>query len=101
MTTNANDLTIRHNESESRFEARLGDEMALAAYELDGSTIIFTHTEVPEAFEGKGVAGRLVQTALDEARRRKLKVVPQCAYVASWIERHSEYADLVSSDVSA
>jgi predicted GNAT family acetyltransferase len=44
---------------------------------------------------GKGLAESLVRTALAWARVEKLKVVPQCSYVARFIERHSEYRDLL------
>ena len=45
---------------------------------------------------GRGVGGELVRSALDYARSKDLKVVPACEYVAAYIERHPEYADLVA-----
>ena len=53
------------------------------------------HTVVEDAFEGQGLAGRLVREALDDIRSRGLLVHPTCPYVSSWIQKHPEYRDLV------
>ena len=91
----APDETVSDNRDARRFEARVGDEIAVAEYDLVGDGIVFTHTEVPEALEGRGVGGRLVREALESARRRGLKVVPMCSFVAAYIRRHPDYLDLV------
>jgi predicted GNAT family acetyltransferase len=49
----------------------------------------------PEA-EGKGVASELVRWALDDVRGRGLRIVPRCPFVAAYLKRHPEYADLVA-----
>ena len=53
------------------------------------------HTEVDEEREGEGVASALVAAALDAERTAVRPVVPLCPFVRSYIERHTEYADLV------
>ena len=82
------------NPAEHRFELTQDGETAIAAYSLDGDTITFTHTLVPPALEGHGVASTLIAYALSQARERHLKVVPACSFVAAYIERHPESADL-------
>jgi predicted GNAT family acetyltransferase len=57
--------------------------------------IAFTHTEVDPAFEGKGVGSALARAVLDQAREWGLPVLPQCPFIASYIARHPEYADVV------
>jgi predicted GNAT family acetyltransferase len=89
------DLPVINNTEAQRFEAELGDDRAVANYHLKNNIIIFTHTEVPEVMEGKGVAGRLIKTALDAARVEHYQVVPLCPFVAAYIRRHPEYQDLV------
>ena len=54
-----------------------------------------THTGVPEAVGGRGIASALATAAFDTARREHWRVVPACSYALVWIERHPEYADLV------
>jgi predicted GNAT family acetyltransferase len=80
----------------SRYEATLGGARAgIAFYRRTGERIVFTHTEVDPDFEGKGVASAIARTALDDARRAGLVVVPLCPFFAGFIRRHPEYADLL------
>ncbi|MGZ4400986.1 MAG: GNAT family N-acetyltransferase [Gaiellaceae bacterium] len=81
----------------SRYELRLADNpIGLAAYRRRDGRIAFTHTEVDESCEGRGFGSRLVAAALDDARRQGLEVVPLCPFVARFIERHSEYKELLA-----
>ncbi|MDM7830289.1 GNAT family N-acetyltransferase [Cellulomonas edaphi] len=83
---------------ESRFEARGqdGELMGVAFYDVIGTTVAFTHTEVDEKYEGQGVAGQLVRAALDSVRAQgNRRVAPLCPYVKAWIARHPDYQDLV------
>ena len=58
--------------------------------------LVITHTVVPLAIGGRGIAGDLVKHALDFARSEGLKVLPQCSYAADYIRKHPEYADLAA-----
>jgi predicted GNAT family acetyltransferase len=91
-------MTISHNEDESRFECRVDGGLAFAEYQRNGDRITFTHTEVSEEAAGKGVAGEIVAAALTYAREQQLQVVPECAYVQSYIERHREWHDVVDPE---
>lgn len=72
-----------------------GVHAGLAAFEDQGSTVVFTHTEIDEAFGGQGLGGQLAKAALDDVRSRGLSVVPMCPFIADWIAKHPDYADLV------
>ena len=96
MTINTNELNVKNNEGMSRFEADIDGHTAVAEYRRVGDRIIFTHTEVPEEIREQGIASRLVGRALDFARAYGLTVEPRCPFVASFIERHPEYQDLVA-----
>lgn len=88
--------TVANDPAGGRFIAYVdGAEAGSARYELADETITFTHTEVDDAYEGQGVAGTLAQHALDDSRAKGLRVVPRCPFIAGWIERHPDYADLV------
>lgn len=81
----------------TRFELRSDEELlGFLAYRLTGDDLTMIHTEIDPAHGGQGHAATLVRAALDDARERGLRVVPTCAYVASYIRKHPEYADLVS-----
>jgi uncharacterized protein len=85
----------------SRFEIRVNGELAgFTEYRRRPGLIAFTHTLIDPRFEGQGLAGRLVQTALSEARSASLAVLPFCPFVREYIARHSEdYLDLVPRDL--
>jgi uncharacterized protein len=79
-----------------RFEIVADDKVAgFVDYQLRGEEIMFIHTEVDEAYEGKGLGSVLVKHALESARERGLAVLPLCPFVRSWIARHPDYLPLV------
>jgi predicted GNAT family acetyltransferase len=65
-------------------------------YRRRDEEITFIHTEIDEAFGGRGLGSRLAAHVLDEARARGLRVVPLCPFIAGYIRSHPEYADLVA-----
>ncbi len=85
--------TVRHNAAESRYELDTEHGLAIAVYRQQDDRAIFTHTEVPPQDEGKGIASRLVREALDDVRRRGLRIVPACSFVVAFVRRHPEYDD--------
>lgn len=88
-----------NNPAESRFEVDLGNgQLAIADYERDGNKVILTHTVVPRAFEGKGIAGKLAKAAFEHIRAEHLRAVPVCSYMITYAKRHPEYADLVDAE---
>jgi uncharacterized protein len=91
------DVVVTHNPEQARYEARVGDTLAgFAQYQLTSELIVFTHTEVDDAFEGQGVGSSLVQQALDDVRASGThRVLPLCPFVKGWISRHRDYVDLV------
>lgn len=86
---------VTDNQARNRFELVEDGHVAFASYEVEGDAITFTHTIVPQELQGRGIASRLIGAALDDARRRRLRVVPQCSFVAAYIEKHPEMQDLV------
>ena len=98
MDVNLDDVTVIHNEEAHRFEAGIGGLRAFISYSRFPGRIVYTHAEVPQPLEGQGVAAKLARVALDFARVNDLRVVPLCPYVSSFIRKHPEYQDLVSSD---
>lgn len=93
------DTTLADNTARHRFELQSGGEVAaFSEYnELKGA-LLFTHTEVQPAHEGKGYASRLIAFALDEVRRRGLHAIPACPFVAAFIRKHPDYLDVVSEE---
>ena len=95
MQTKSSPVQVRHNADEHRFEAELDGNLAVSEYLRRGSTIVFTHTEVPDALEGQGIGNALARAALDYSRSEGLRVVPRCRFIAAFIQRNPAYQDLV------
>lgn len=91
------DVETSHNPSAHRYEARLDGELAgFAEYQLTDALVVFTHTEVDERFEGKGVGSALARFALDDVRAQgERRVLPLCPFIKGWIGKHPDYTDLV------
>lgn len=89
------DPVVIHNAARSRFELNLDGHRCELNYRLDGNTLRIHHTGVAPALEGRGLASRLVQAAVDHARAQQLKIIPMCSYVSAWLRRHPEHADLI------
>ena len=98
MTDDTPDTSITDVPSRQRFEARTadGDVVGFSAYRRTGDVVVFTHTEVDDAYEGSGVGSQLARVALDQVRSEGLQVDPQCPYIRAWIERHEDFQDLVA-----
>ena len=91
----ANSLNVTHNTDKNRFEAQSDSLTAELVYRLNGNVILFLHTGVPPALEGRGIGSLLVKTGLQYAREKNLKVQSLCWFVSGYIERHPEFQNLV------
>lgn len=90
-------VVVTRNDPQARYEARVDGRLAgFAEFQLASELIVFTHTEVDPAFEGKGVGSALAREALDDVRaaggRRVLAV---CPFIEVWIQKHPDYLDLL------
>jgi uncharacterized protein len=89
-------LTVHDRPDESRFVLLRGDEeVGEAVYRRRGSVVEFTHTHIDEEKQERGMGSTLVAAALDHARDAGDRVVATCPFVATFIERHPGYADLL------
>ncbi len=96
MTGSEDENRIVDHPAAHRYEAFLDGRLAgVAEYRLAPGVVTFVHTEVDPAFEGRGIGRRLAAGALDDVRARGLSVRPRCPFIAAFIRRHPEYADLV------
>lgn len=87
---------IHHDEARQLFEASLEGDVARCEYRRDGAVLHLDYTEVPRTHRGRGIAGTLVQAALDYARSNGFKVVPGCSYVRAYMRRHPQTLDLLA-----
>lgn len=88
-------VTVTDAADRNRFEAHVSGELAgFAQYVRTAELVVYPHTEVDPAFEGRGVGGALARAALEDARERGLLVLAICPFIGGWMGRHPEFADL-------
>jgi predicted GNAT family acetyltransferase len=86
---------VTDNKAQHRYELAVDGHVAATYYELADGVITFVHTEVPPELGGKGIGSKLLRGALDQVRAGGLKVVAQCPFVKSFIEKNLAYHDLL------
>ena len=85
---------IHHDHAGRRFVVVRDGHEARLDYEQAGNLLVITHTLVPAAIRGRGIAGELVRAALEFVRTQGLRVRPACSYSDAWMRRHPGYDDL-------
>ena len=85
---------VVHDRAAHRFTTTVDGHEARIDYRMEDGRMVITHTGVPKAIEGRGIAGALTKVAFDTARAEGWRVDAQCAYAAAWLRRHPAYADL-------
>jgi uncharacterized protein len=98
MTIPAADDAVVDDIAGSRFVLREGGTEAELLYVIEGDTMLLVHTEVPTAWGGRGIGGRLVRAALGKAQANNLTVVPWCPFARRWLQEHPEAAAVVTID---
>jgi predicted GNAT family acetyltransferase len=89
---------VERNAAVRRYELQVDGETALVQYrDEDDGTVRLLHTEVPKALGGRGIGSVLAKGVLDVIRAEGRRVVPECEFIAAYIDRHPEYQDLVSA----
>jgi predicted GNAT family acetyltransferase len=83
-------MQIEHQQDRQRFAMAVDGHEAELDYHREGDVLVITHTGVPAAIGGRGIAGALVQAAVDFARGAGLRVRPVCSYAESWMDRHRD-----------
>lgn len=90
------EATIIDAEAGQRYEAHTeGSVAGFLDYVVKRGRIALVHTEVLPDHRGQGIAGQLARFALDDARRRGLKVIASCPAVRAYVDRHPETHDIV------
>lgn len=87
---------VVRNDEKSRYEVWLGDSLAgFSAFTPDGDQVVFTHTEIDEAFAGKGLGKVLAAGALDDVVARGEVIVPVCPFIVAFVQKNEQYNDHV------
>jgi uncharacterized protein len=95
------DTTEEHGEftivavpEKNRYEMRDGETVAgFADYRETPDQVIFTHTVVDDAYEGRGLGSRLAKHVLDDAASTGKQIVPVCSFIAAYVRKHRDWDD--------
>lgn len=94
----SDELTVQREDgaTSGRYVIHLapGFEAEMTFRKADDGTITINHTGVPPEYEGRGIAAKLVNKAVSDAREHGFKIMPVCSYVVAQFRRHPEWADL-------
>ena len=90
--------TFTNNKEEQCFELYVDGQRSFIAYQMEENKAYLSHTEVPAAQSGAGIAAQLVKQTFEYLEEHNLKVVPACSYVGAYLKRHPEWERLVSKD---
>ncbi|MCU1441955.1 MAG: family N-acetyltransferase [Cryobacterium sp.] len=93
----ATGITVVHAPERSRYELHDGGRtIGFTVYRLSPTDqVVFTHTEVDDAYSGQGLASQLARFALDDVRASGRRIVPICPYIAAYLRKHHDYDDIV------
>lgn len=91
-------ITLIDQGAEGEYQARVADSTAIGrlTWVRRGNVLTTEHTLVPTEIGGRGIAGKLVDALITDARAHGWKIVPQCSYVAAAFKRHPDWADLLA-----
>jgi uncharacterized protein len=91
-------LEVRDDPAQARYELLAdGHLVGFTEYDERDGLFVFPHTVITAPVRGAGYGETLVRGALDDARRRGWRIVPECPFVAHFVADHPEYADLVAA----
>lgn len=90
-------IELEEHGSKGRYFVRTpaGEEAEMTFTGVGEHQIIIDHTEVPDAFRGKGAGLRLVTRAVEDARAAGKTIIPLCPFAAAQFRRHPEWSDVL------
>lgn len=100
LTRDGLSVVVADAPARSRVEATV--DGTLAAYTeyvpSDEAHVDFVHTVTEPDWSGRGIASILAHEALGLVRAANRRVIPHCPFIATYIHRHEEFADLVDEE---
>ncbi|MEC3875413.1 GNAT family N-acetyltransferase [Chryseobacterium salviniae] len=98
-------IEVKHsnNEKNGNFEAFIdGKRAGLMTYTWAGEErFIIDHTEVEEAYNGKGVGKEMLLASVDFARKNGKTIIPLCPFAKATFQKHEELQDVLVNQAQA
>jgi hypothetical protein len=90
--------TINHDQNEHHFSTEVEGHRAELDYTAAGGVMTITHTRVPQAIGGRGIAAELMRAALQFANEQGWSIDPACSYAEAYMRRHAREPDKKHTD---
>ena len=98
MQVDLEKLDITHNPADDRFEVWIDGKLSKLDYIQEAKNFVIAHVGVYPEHRGQGVAGKIVEAALQYARENGLRVIPMCSYAAAYIRRNPHHMELTEQE---
>jgi hypothetical protein len=82
--------TISHDQKTNQFWTEVDGHRAELDYTAADGVMTITHTRVPQAIGGRGIAAELMRAALSVAADRGWSINPACSYAAAYMRKQSQ-----------
>ena len=87
-------FTLLHNQDENRYEYHIEGHICHITYDNHNGNLHLTHTIVPDALGGRGIAKKLLIDVLEAIRANGQKAVAKCSYIVNFENKNSDYKDV-------
>ena len=90
---------IQHERTGHRgafFLERDGERLAQMTYTVAGTRVIIDHTDVDDRLRGTGMGRKLVDAAVQWARKENARLMPLCPYAKSVFDKTPDYSDVLA-----
>jgi uncharacterized protein len=87
---------VHDNDAAQRYEMDVEGKIAFITYRRSPGLLTLLHAEVPQELSGRGIGSQLARGALELARAQGNKVIPRCPFIASYVQKHAEFHDLLA-----
>lgn len=91
------EVNQKNDEKHGSFEATIdGSKAGLMTYTWAGEErFIIDHTEVEEAYNGKGVGKEMLIKAVEFARENGKKIIPLCPFAKATFQKNEDLQDVL------
>ena len=96
MKVDLDKLQVTRNEADNIFEVWIDGHLCKLDYIQDGNNLVIEHVGVYPEFRGQGIAGKLMEVALEYAKQNSLRVIPMCSYAVYYIRNNPQYIELTN-----
>jgi predicted GNAT family acetyltransferase len=98
-TIDLSELPLIDEEESRQFVMVIDGHRARMEYDRNSDRIFLTHLLVPPALEGQDVAQVLTEKVLNWIESKRMKLVPYCPYVKTYLRRHTAWQRLLLKGV--